>query len=168
MEQSLNLAWVLIAGFLVMFMQAGFAMVETGFTRSRNAAHTMALNLLIYPLGVLGYWLVGYGLMWGGVQGWPTLGGPATGGREVALHLGGQAWGFFGAARFALVTVAGDPAAVAPRDPALASRNRAARRSRRLALGAAIAAVSIGLASLVWLSHRYAGPPVPTPAARTR
>ena len=37
LEQSLNLAWVLLAAFLVMFMQAGFAMVETGFTRSRNA-----------------------------------------------------------------------------------------------------------------------------------
>jgi ammonium transporter, Amt family len=112
-EATLNIAWVLLCAFLVMFMQAGFAMVETGFTRSRNAAHTMALNFLIYPLGVLGYWLVGYGLMWGGVKGWPTLGGPATGGTEVALHVGGHAWGFFGAARFALVTVANDPASLA-------------------------------------------------------
>ena len=51
MEQSLNLAWVLIAGFLVMFMQVGFAMVETGFTRAKNAVNTMGMNLVIYPVG---------------------------------------------------------------------------------------------------------------------
>ena len=39
---SINIVWTLVAGFLVMFMQAGFAMVETGFTRAKNAAHTMA------------------------------------------------------------------------------------------------------------------------------
>ena len=65
-ESALNLAWVLLGGFLVMFMQAGFAMVETGFTRTRNAAHTMAMNFVIYPVGVLGFWLVGYGADDGG------------------------------------------------------------------------------------------------------
>ena len=49
-EQSLNLAWVLVAGFLVMFMQVGFAMLETGFTRAKNAVNTMAMNLVIYPV----------------------------------------------------------------------------------------------------------------------
>ncbi len=112
-EQSLNLAWVLLAGFLVMFMQAGFALVETGFTRARNAANTMAMNLVIYPLGVLGFWLVGYGLMLGGVDGWPSLGGGAAGAHEVALHVGGKAWGLLGAARFALVSVANEPASLA-------------------------------------------------------
>src|SRR5262249_23241988 len=71
LEQSLNLAWVLVAAFLVMFMQAGFAMVETGFTRSRNAVHTMAMNFIIYPIGVLGFWITGFAFMWGGVTGWP-------------------------------------------------------------------------------------------------
>ena len=112
LEPSLNLAWVLLCGFLVMFMQAGFAMVETGFTRARSAAHTMAMNLVVYPVGVLGFWAIGYGLMMGGVNGWPTL-GPAGPGHEVALALGGKAWGIFGAARFALVTVANDPAHLA-------------------------------------------------------
>ena len=68
----------------------------------------------------------------------------------------------------ALLAELRDPAAVAPRDPTLARRNRAARRSRRLALAAALAAVAVGLGSLVWLTHHYAGPPLPTPAARTR
>ena len=108
-ESALNLAWVLLCGFLVMFMQAGFALVETGFTRTRNAAHTMAMNFVIYPLGVLGFWLLGYGILLGGIHGWPTLGGAPAGGREVALTLGGHSWGIFGAAKLALVSVASDP-----------------------------------------------------------
>ena len=75
-EQSLNLAWVLLGAFLVMFMQLGFALVETGFTRAKNALNTMAMNLVIYPVGVIGFWLVGYALMFGGVSEWPSLGGP--------------------------------------------------------------------------------------------
>src|ERR1051325_11100752 len=45
---AINFVWTLLAGFLVMFMQAGFAMVETGFTRAKNAAHTMCMNFMIY------------------------------------------------------------------------------------------------------------------------
>src|SRR5512142_2999883 len=96
-----------------MFMQAGFALVETGFTRARNAANTMAMNFVVYPLGVLGFWLVGYGLIAGGVREWPSLGPPLAGAREVALPIAGHAWGLFGAARFALVDVASDPASLA-------------------------------------------------------
>ncbi|BDG10667.1 ammonium transporter [Anaeromyxobacter paludicola] len=113
LARSLDLAWVLLAAFLVMFMQAGFAMVETGFTRARNAVHTMAMNFVVYPVGVLGFWLVGYGLMMGGVHEWPTLGAAVTGGHEVGLRLGGHLWGLFGASRFALVTVASEPASLA-------------------------------------------------------
>jgi Amt family ammonium transporter len=47
---AINFVWTLLAGFLVMFMQAGFAMVETGFTRAKNAAHTMSMNFMIYRL----------------------------------------------------------------------------------------------------------------------
>ena len=108
LEQSLNLAWVLVGAFLVMFMQAGFALVETGFTRARNAANTMAMNLVVYPVGVIGFWLVGYGLMLGGVHEWPSIGRAAAEAHEVALRVGGHSWGLFGAARFALVTAAGD------------------------------------------------------------
>ncbi len=113
LEPALNLAWVLLAAFLVMFMQAGFAMVETGFTRARNAANTMAMNLVIYPVGALGFWLVGYGLMYGGVAAWPSLGPSVAGGHELALRIGGGAWGMLGAAKFALVSVARDPAHLA-------------------------------------------------------
>src|SRR5271168_5166366 len=74
LDNSLNLAWLLVCAFLVMFMQLGFAMVETGFTRSKNAVHTMAMNLVIYPIGVIGFWLLGYGFAMGGIEGWGPLG----------------------------------------------------------------------------------------------
>jgi ammonium transporter, Amt family len=113
LEPSVNLAWVVLAAFLVMFMQAGFALVETGFTRARNAANTMAMNLVVYPLGVLGFWAVGYGLMLGGVRQWPSLGAAGAGAQEVGFTVGGHTWGFFGAAKFGLVSVAADPANLA-------------------------------------------------------
>ena len=56
---SLNFVWTLVAGFLVMFMQAGFALAETGFTRAKNAAHTMMMNFMVYALGILGFWVCG-------------------------------------------------------------------------------------------------------------
>ncbi len=55
----------LVTGFLVMFMQAGFAMVETGMCRAKNAAHTFAMNFMIYPLGCLGFWAYGFAFGWG-------------------------------------------------------------------------------------------------------
>jgi len=58
--------WTLICVFLVIFMQAGFAMMETGFTRAKNAGHTMAMNMMVFVLGVLGYWVCGYALQSGG------------------------------------------------------------------------------------------------------
>ncbi len=45
---AINIVWTLVAGFLVMFMQAGFAMAETGFTQAKNAGHTMAMNFMVY------------------------------------------------------------------------------------------------------------------------
>ena len=60
--------WTLITGFLVFFMQAGFALVETGFTRSKNVAHTMMMNMMVFCIGALGYWLVGFAFQFGGVN----------------------------------------------------------------------------------------------------
>src|SRR5437867_3112708 len=72
---AINMVWTLITGFLVMFMQAGFAMVETGLTRAKNVAHTMSMNFMIYPLGMLGFWLCGFALMFGGLGPVLTMGG---------------------------------------------------------------------------------------------
>jgi ammonium transporter, Amt family len=112
-EPSLNLAWLLLCSFLVMFMQLGFAMVETGFTRAKNAVHTMAMNLVIYPIGIIGFWLVGYGISMGGVDGWRSLGVGTTAHVELGLHLGSRFFGLMGASKFALVSVAHDPANLA-------------------------------------------------------
>lgn len=72
---AINFVWVLVTGFLVMFMQAGFAMVEGGFCRAKHAAHVMLTNFMIYPLGILGFWLCGFAFMFGGLGSIATLGG---------------------------------------------------------------------------------------------
>ena len=107
-EQSLNLIWVLLCAFLVMFMQVGFAMVETGFTRAKNAVHTMGMNFVIYPLGILGFWLFGYGLMMGGMNNWPALGTQGSG-HELTISIAGKPWGILGLSKFALTDIASDP-----------------------------------------------------------
>ena len=78
---SINYVWALVAGFLVMFMQAGFMLVETGLCRAKNASHTAAMNLMIYPLGCLAFWAYGFAIGWGNwwngpvAPGWfPSLG----------------------------------------------------------------------------------------------
>ena len=113
LDNSLNLAWLLVAGFLVMFMQLGFAMVETGFTRSKNAVNTMAMNLIIYPIGVIGFWLCGYGFMMGGVAHWPSLGMAAIGHHELSITIGAHSYGILGFSKFALLNVSRDPASLA-------------------------------------------------------
>ncbi|MEM1157387.1 MAG: ammonium transporter [Verrucomicrobiota bacterium] len=62
-----NLVWVLLAAFLVMLMQAGFAFLEGGFTRPKNVAHTMSMNLLDYSIGMLAFWAFGFAIMFGNV-----------------------------------------------------------------------------------------------------
>lgn len=66
MYSSENVIWVLIAAALVFFMQAGFAMVETGFTRAKNAGNIIMKNLMDFSLGTPIYWLLGFGIMFGG------------------------------------------------------------------------------------------------------
>ena len=60
-----NYVWTLVAAALVFFMQAGFAMVETGFTRAKNAVNIMMKNLMDFALGSIAFWAIGFGLMFG-------------------------------------------------------------------------------------------------------
>lgn len=62
---SINTVWTLISAFLVFFMQAGFAMLETGSTRSKGAANIMMKNLMDFCIGSIAFYFVGYGLMFG-------------------------------------------------------------------------------------------------------
>jgi ammonium transporter, Amt family len=99
---AINFVWTLLAGFLVMFMQAGFAMVETGFTRAKNAAHTMTMNFMIYPIGMLGFWICGYALQMGGVGAVSALGGTAPLNHEFTISLFGHQFGLLGLKGFFL------------------------------------------------------------------
>lgn len=97
-----NIMWTLITGFLVMFMQAGFAMVETGFTRAKNVAHTMGMNFMVYGIGVLGFWICGFALMFGGVGGIASLGGTPGLTNEISITLLGKSFGLAGLTGFFL------------------------------------------------------------------
>ena len=119
---SINVVWVLMCGFLVMFMQAGFALLETGLCRAKNAAHTMSMNFLVYPLGMISFWAFGFALMCGGSNGIPAgatappIGGPGgIGGvpelnHMVYLTLLGKPFGLFGTKGFFLSGTSHDAA----------------------------------------------------------
>ncbi len=100
---AINFMWTLLCGFLVMFMQAGFALAETGFTQAKNAGHTMAMNMMVYGIGMLGYWICGFALQMGGVGALGSLGG-GTGllNSEFTIHLFGKSFGLFGTKGFFL------------------------------------------------------------------
>src|SRR5574337_548982 len=108
---AINMMWTLIAGFLVMFMQAGFALVETGFCRAKNASHTMLMNFLVYAIGMTGYWVLGFGLQMGGVGALSTLGNGTAGlDSEFTISLLGKDFGLFGTKGFFLQGIAYDAA----------------------------------------------------------
>lgn len=62
---AVNTIWVLIGAALVFFMQAGFAMVETGFTRAKNAGNIIMKNLMDFCIGTPTFWIIGFGIMFG-------------------------------------------------------------------------------------------------------
>jgi len=101
-QSALNLVWVMVAAFLVMFMQAGFALVETGLTRAKNVAHTMGMNFFVYAIGIIGFYFVGFGLQMGGVGALATLGGDASLNHEFVINLFGKDFGLFGLKGFML------------------------------------------------------------------
>jgi Amt family ammonium transporter len=70
-QEHANYLWTLVAAALVFFMQAGFAMVESGFTRAKNAINIMMKNLMDFSIGTMAFWAVGFGLMFGATTtGW--------------------------------------------------------------------------------------------------
>ena len=104
---SINFVWALVAGFLVMFMQAGFMFVETGLCRAKNASHTAAMNFMIYPLGCFAFWTYGFAIGWGNwwngpvPPGWYASLGPGLStlsggwGLGAAVDAAGKATGAF-------------------------------------------------------------------------
>ena len=118
---AINFMWTLFTGFLVMFMQAGFALVETGLCRAKNAGHTMAMNFMIYPLGMLGFYVCGFAFMFGGMAdpqslvnaGIGTMGGYPGLNHELGITLGGHFFGLLGWKGFMLQGAGYDTAAFA-------------------------------------------------------
>lgn len=94
-----NLFFLIVGVALIFFMQAGFMLVETGFCRAKNAANIAAMNLGIFTVGALAYWLVGFALQMGGAGALASLGGAdgLSGAFEVA-----KGWGIFGTKGFML------------------------------------------------------------------
>ncbi len=88
--QQINLLWVIIGAVLVIFMQAGFALVETGFCRAKHAAHVVSTNFAIFGLGFVGFYLIGYGLMFGGYS-LPLIGFDSPVGKNL---IGSGEWVF--------------------------------------------------------------------------
>jgi Amt family ammonium transporter len=111
---AINMVWLLVTGFLVMFMQAGFALVETGFTRAKNAMHTMSMNFMVYAIGIVGFFLVGFAFGFGGIPsvGGGNLGSLHTMGSMLTIDIAGKPWGLLGTTGFALSGAAYDVSVV--------------------------------------------------------
>ncbi len=86
-----------------MFMQAGFAIVETGLTRVKNANHTMMMNFMVYGVGMLAYWLIGFAIQEGGLGAVANLGSSPVLNHEFAVNIFGKPFGLWGAGGFFLM-----------------------------------------------------------------
>jgi ammonium transporter, Amt family len=93
---AINFTWTLLCGFLIMFMQAGFAIVETGLCRAKNANHTMMMNFMVYGVGMFAYYVFGFAIQMGGVGALSTLGGTAPLNTEYVMTIFGKPFGLFG------------------------------------------------------------------------
>src|SRR5690349_2117461 len=99
---AINLMWTLVTGYLVMFMQAGFAAVETGLCRAKNANHTMMMNFMVYGFGLFAFWVCGFAIQMGGVGPYTTLGGGAGMNGEYSISVLGKPFGLWGTHGFFL------------------------------------------------------------------
>jgi Amt family ammonium transporter len=97
-----NVLWALVGGILVMFIQAGFALLETGLCRAKNAAHTMAMNIAIYGIGLLGFFACGFAFQMGGVGPLAHFNGPDILHNMVRFELFGKPFEVLGYTGFFL------------------------------------------------------------------
>ena len=106
-----NFAWTLNTGYLVLFMQAGFALLTCGLVRKKNAGHLMMLNFAAYVFAFIGYYVCGYAFQFGAVA---VNAAPGNlGGVPTLNHflLGGGLWGFLGGKGFFMTGPAYDAGA---------------------------------------------------------
>ena len=91
-----------------MFMQAGFALVETGLTRAKNVGHTMGMNFVVYAIGMLGFWICGFALMFGGFGPVLAFDGPNILDKMSSFTIGGKPFDLLGYKGFFLTGPAND------------------------------------------------------------
>src|SRR5207302_4221767 len=103
---AINFTWLLYTASLVLFMQAGFALLTTGLTRAKNAGHMMMLNFAAFVIAFVAYWAVGFAFHFGGVGTSPSapgnLGGAMVLGNLVTVA--NSSWGLFGTHGFFLMS----------------------------------------------------------------
>ncbi|MBW4661185.1 MAG: ammonium transporter [Drouetiella hepatica Uher 2000/2452] len=75
LKVGMDTMWVMVAAMLVIFMNAGFCMLETGFCRQKNAVNVLSKNLIVFALATIAFWLIGFGLMFGNGNGFVGLEG---------------------------------------------------------------------------------------------
>ncbi|MGA9382714.1 MAG: ammonium transporter [Phormidium sp.] len=98
LKVALDTLWVVIAAFLVFFMNAGFCMLETGFCREKNAVNVLAKNLIVFALSTLAFWVIGFSLMFAdGNDFIGGLGGMFLNGQDNSPATGDAYKGIFGA-----------------------------------------------------------------------
>ena len=102
MFSSINTCWVLVAAFLVYFMQAGFALCEAGFTRAKNTGNILMKNMMDFCIGTPCYWVIGFGLMFGGTS--ALIGGFDPFIQGDYSHLGCGYWWRYGPPRWRIFT----------------------------------------------------------------
>lgn len=97
LKVGLDTIWVMIAGMLVFFMNAGFCMLETGFCRQKNAVNVLSKNLIVFALSTIAFWIIGFGLMFSDGNGFlGTSGGWFLSGADNSPATGDAYQGIFG------------------------------------------------------------------------
>jgi Amt family ammonium transporter len=109
MKVALDTLWVMVTAFLVFWMNAGFALLETGLCRAKNAVNILAKNFVVFAISSLGFWIVGFGLMFsdGGSVNWLTgVQGWFLGGADNSPAMGDAYQGIFGSLNWTGVPLA--------------------------------------------------------------
>lgn len=106
LKVSLDTMWVAIAAFLVIFMNAGFGMLETGMCRQKNAVNILSKNLIVFALATLAFWVIGFGIMFGDGNAFLGLNGFLLQGADNSPITGDAYQGVFGALNWAGVPLA--------------------------------------------------------------
>lgn len=96
LKVGLDTMWVMVAGMLVFFMNAGFGMLETGFCRQKNAVNVLAKNLIVFALSTIAFWIIGFGLMFSDGNAFMGTGGFFLSGADNSPVTGDAYTGIFG------------------------------------------------------------------------